>query len=220
MDEARGSGVERHESRHDGFVPAAGLSSAAADAIERHVERYLGPVEYVLHEFVSHLVEAHVLVTGPTADRPYRSLVTAGMSGRPMTVPDGVNPFAEVMTTVPAAWSPSPEDWPVRVLKQVARLPHEYGTWVGEWHSLPNGEPYTPDTPFAGVVVAPMVTVAPEARVIHVGDGTAIDLLALVPLHPAEVALKVDRGTQALVEVLDEGGVTELLDPDRPSLLD
>ncbi|MQA64140.1 MAG: hypothetical protein GEU86_22400 [Actinophytocola sp.] len=40
--------------------------------------------------------------------------------------------------------------WPVDVLKRVARLPHEYATWIGEWHSVPNGDPampYAPDTP-------------------------------------------------------------------------
>ncbi|MGC4750440.1 suppressor of fused domain protein [Micromonospora sp. DT201] len=73
------------------------------------------------------------------------------------------------------------------------------------------------NTPFAGVVITPMLHVPAEARTIEVGDGTRIALLALIPLHPEEVAVKVDRGTNALIEVLDRGRVTELLDPDRPS---
>ncbi|WP_327003403.1 suppressor of fused domain protein [Dactylosporangium sp. NBC_01737] len=44
-----------------------------------------------------------------------------------------------------------------------------------------------------------------------------IDLLALVPLHADEMAVKVRRGTDALIDVLDRGGVNELLDPSRPS---
>lgn len=101
----------------------------------------------------------------------------------------------------------------------LARLPHEYGTWIGEWHSVPNGDPaqpYATDTPFAGVVVTPMLRVPPEARTIDVG-GIRIALLALIPLHPEEMAIKVERGTDALIEVLDRGRVTELLDPRRPS---
>ncbi|MGY4908204.1 suppressor of fused domain protein [Micromonospora aurantiaca (nom. illeg.)] len=72
-------------------------------------------------------------------------------------------------------------------------------------------------TPFAGVVVAPMLRVPPEARTIDVGGGIRIALLALIPLHPEEIAVKVERGTDALIEVLDRGRITELLDPRRPS---
>jgi hypothetical protein len=106
------------------------------------------------------------------------------------------------------------------MLKQVARLPHDYGTWIGEWHSVPNGdpaEPYAAGTPFAGVVVTPMLLTPPEARVIEVDGNTRIDLFAVVPLHPAEVTLKIALGTDELISALDHGGVNELLDPARPS---
>ena len=80
--------------------------------------------------------------------------------------------------------------WPVRLLKMVARLPHEYSTWIGAWHSVPNGDPakpYAPGTPFTGVVVTPVVNCPPEARAITTGSGKEISLLAFVPLHPAEM---------------------------------
>ncbi|MEU4679934.1 suppressor of fused domain protein [Micromonospora sp. NPDC023737] len=230
MDEPRGSGVLRHQPLHEGFVPARGPQQTFAEAIDRHIEEHFGPVEFVYHEIASHLVGVHVLVVGPTEERPYRTLITTGMSDLPMTVPDGhdISPYAELMLSLPPDWPLTErtglgEDstgWPVRVLKEIARLPHEYGTWIGEWHSVPNGDPaqpYTAGTPFAGVVVTPMLRVAPDARTIEVPDGSRIALLALIPLHPGEVAVKVERGTPALIEVLDRGRVTELLDPDRPS---
>ncbi|MFC0506688.1 suppressor of fused domain protein [Micromonospora costi] len=211
-------------------MPAQGPREWFAEAIDRHIEEHFGPVEFVYHEIASHLVGVHVYVVAPTEARPYRTLVTSGMSELPMTVPEGhdISPYAELMLCLPADWplgkaaglDGDPAGWPVRVLKQVARLPHEYGTWIGEWHSVPNGDPaqpYAPGTPFAGVVVTPMLRVPAEARTIAVGDGTQISLLALVPLHPQEVAVKVERGTDALIEVLDRGQVTELLEPQRPS---
>jgi hypothetical protein len=228
-DEVSGAGILRHEPLYDGFVAAQGQRPEVADAIDRHIAEHFGEVAFVLHEFASHLVGVHVCVIAPTGSRPYQTLITSGMSERPMTVPDGhgISPYAELMLCLPADWPltrDGPRDdrhwWPVHMLKQVARLPHEYGTWIGQWHSVPNGEPaqpYAPGTPFAGVVVTPMLTARPEAGTIDVGDGTRIELLALVPLHPDEIAVKVERGTDALVEILDRGGVTELLDPQRPS---
>ncbi|MEU8091635.1 suppressor of fused domain protein [Micromonospora chalcea] len=151
----------------------------------------------------------HVHVVAPTEERPHRTLITSGMSELPMTVPEGhdISPYAELMLSLPADW-PLTEvaglgdetGWPLRILKQVARLPQEYGTWIGEWHSVPNGDPaqpYATDTPFAGVVVTPMLRVPPEARTIDVGGGIRIALLALIPLHPEEIAVKVERGTNA-----------------------
>ncbi|RKN16555.1 suppressor of fused domain protein [Micromonospora musae] len=230
MDEPRGSGVLRHQSLHDGFVAAQGPRQGFAEAIDRHIEEHFGPVEFVYHEIASHLVGVHVYVVGPTEERPYRTLITSGMSDLPMTVPDGhdISRYAELMLSLPADWpltevtglNEEPTGWPVRLIKEIARLPHEYGSWIGEWHSVPNGDPaqpYATGTPFAGVVVTPMLRVPAEARAIEVPDGSRIELLALIPLHPDEVAVKIERGTNALIEILDRGRVTELLDPDRPS---
>ncbi|WP_203706600.1 suppressor of fused domain protein [Asanoa iriomotensis] len=229
MDEPRGSGVLRHQALHEGFVAARGPQHGFAEAIDRHIDQYFGPVEFVYHEFASHLVGVHIYVVAPTEERPYRTLVTSGMSELPMTVPagHGISPYAELMISLPDDWPLTegsglgePAGWPLRLLKQIARLPHEYGTWIGEWHSVPNGdpaEPYDADTAFAGVVVTPMLRVAPEARTIEVGNGARIALHALIPLHPDELAVKLERGTDALIEVLDRGRLTELLDPRRPS---
>ncbi|MDG4772987.1 suppressor of fused domain protein [Solwaraspora sp. WMMD792] len=58
---------------------------------------------------------------------------------------------------------------------------------------------------------------SPDARTIAVPDGSRIALLAVVPLHADEMAVKIEHGTDALIEILDRGGVTELLDPQRSS---
>jgi hypothetical protein len=219
----------RHESLHDGFVAATGQRPEFADAIDRHIAEYFGPVEFVLHEMVSHLVGVHVYVVAPTEKRPFRTLITSGMSDLPMTVPagHGISPYAELVICLPAGWpitgdwmNDDRHSWPIWLLKQVARLPHQYGTWVGEWHSMPNGDPAQPydrSTPFAAVVVTPMLTTGPEARVIEVPGGERINLLALVPLHPDELAVKLEHGTDALIELLDRGRVHEVLDPARGS---
>lgn len=230
MEEPSGSGLLRHQPLYDGFVPSQGSQESFAEAIDRHIKEHFGPVEFVYHEIGSHLVGVHVYVVAPTEQRPYRTFVTSGMSELPMTVPEGhgISPYAELMLCLPADWplgrmigtAEDPASWPVRILKRIARLPHEYGTWIGEWHSVPNGdpaEPYSADSPFAGVVVTPMLRAAPEARSITVDDDVRIELLALIPLHPEELTVKLERGTDALIGVLDRGNVTELLEPDRPS---
>jgi hypothetical protein len=225
----RGSGVTRYPARDRAWEPATESEPDTAEAIERHIERYFGSPGWVWHELASDLVHIDVHVVEPSPTRPYNTLVTSGMSDLPMTVPDGADcgHYAELMMCLPPDWPLTQEAfgddsayWPVRLLKMVARLPHEYDTWIAAWHSVPNGDPatpYAPDSPFVGTLVAPMVTCEPEARTITTDAGKEISLLALVPLHPAEMQLKLTEGTNALIEALDRGNVSELLDPARPS---
>jgi hypothetical protein len=225
----RGSGIVRYSARDRAWTPAVESERDTVEAIERHIERHFGPIAFVWHELASDLVHIDVHMVEPNPAHPYTTLVTSGMSDLPMTVPVGAgcSRYAELMMCLPADW-PLTENafrdetayWPVRLLKTVARLPHEYNTWIAAWHSVPNGDPATPyasETPFVGVVVAPMVNCVPEARTITTDTGKDISLLALVPLHPAEVQLKLTEGTDALIAALDRGGVSEVLDPARSS---
>src|SRR5262245_19498833 len=59
------------------------------EAISRHIERHLGEYPTVFHEIVSHLVHIDVHFVAPNTQRPYHTLITSGMSDRPMTVPEG-----------------------------------------------------------------------------------------------------------------------------------
>ena len=43
--------------------------------------------------------------------------------------------------------------WPYRMLKELARLPHEFDTFLWKGHTVPNGDPpqpYGPNTPAVG----------------------------------------------------------------------
>ena len=131
-----------------------------ADAIGKHVVEHVGPVTNVFHEVNPNIVHVDVLVVGPHEERPYHTLVTCGMSERPMRVPIegpedlGLIPelrYAELMLCLPPDWSLDPATftdesnyWPIRWLKRLARLPHQHGSWLSIGHTIPNGDPPHP----------------------------------------------------------------------------
>lgn len=202
-------------------------------AIDRHVERFIGPVETVQHEIVSDLIHVDIHVVPATADRPFHALVTSGMSDRPMRIPDElrgeVPDFAELMILLPPVWPLDQDDWkderhywPIRQLKILARLPHEYDTWLGAWHSMPNGDPaqpFAPDTDFCAVMLAPPIRFPDEFRTIRADDGREIGLFAVLPLLPDEIEAKVTLGVDALLDAFEKHDITELFDPHRSSSL-
>ena len=210
--------------------PSTVLPPADADRmrlIADHIEEQLGPIDYVFHELVSEYVHIDVHRIPPQKNRPYYTLVTSGMSEQPMTVPNGAESlrFAELMICLPPNWPLSMEDfrdernyWPIRLLKVLARLPHEFRTWLGMSHSVPNGEPprpYAPDTKFSSAVLVPPLTCPDAFRTFQLDEDQTIHFYAVLPLYPEELECKLQQGMNVLIDRLDSARVTELVNPRR-----
>jgi Suppressor of fused protein (SUFU) len=223
-----GSRVERHEPRDRALEPAAG-DPDLIDALTAHMQRHLGDEGDAFHELVSDIVHVDLLRNGPTEELPFQTLMTCGMSERPMTTPPELPEwrYAELMLRLPPEWPTDQEAledesnyWPLRLLKRLARFPHEYGTWLGFGHTVPNGdppEPFAPDTELCGAILLPPV-LGPDGFERVEAAGREINVLAVIPLHADEMDLKLDRGSDELIDRLDDADLSELLDPSRPSV--
>ena len=101
--------------------------------ISRHVCRCVGKIDVVFHEIVSDDLHIDVHHVRSSWRRRFELLVTSGMSERPMSVPDESEcPYAELAILLPRAWPLNEEAfrnedhyWPIRLLKFLARFPHE-----------------------------------------------------------------------------------------------
>ena len=222
-----GAKILRHAASEGEGLRAA--AHADDERIAAHLEATIGPIEMVFHELVSDLVHVDVHWIKATAARPFHVLVTSGMSARPMTVPEGSGAprFAELMALLPAdwpmtqeAWSDERWYWPVRWLKLLARLPHEYRTWLGSGHTIPNGDPpqpFGPGTSMVCMMVMKSISLPMEARSTTLSDGSPLELYALYPLHPEEMQLKLAAGMDALLDAFDAARVPDVIVANRPS---
>ncbi len=236
-----GTPILRHfESDNPEALFEMGQQSPFAEQIEAHVERHIGPIANVFHEIVSPTVHVDVLCVRPTEARPFHTLVTCGMSARPMKVPPEVQSqlgfdarFAELLICLPPAWKLNQDSfkaeenyWPIRWLKTLARLPHEYNTWLGHGHTVPNGDPPHPfarNTRLCCAMLAAPLSLEEEAHTLRAEDASGheapISFFAMQTLHADEVAFKLKSGGSALFELLDEHNVGDLLDIARPSVV-
>lgn len=224
--------ILRHEARERSPQPAM-ADPASVELIADHIEKHIGKIDGVYHELVSDLVHVDINHVPPTADRPYHTFVTSGMSDQPMHLPaeaveSGCSQYAEVMLCLPADWRTSDKDfedeswyWPIHWLKILARLPHEYSTWLGVGHTVPNGdpaEPFAPNTRLCCVVLLPPLKPGPEFRRLKTPDGRSIEFLGVVPMYPEEVDFKLKFGAELLLERFNLGEVSELLDVKRANV--
>lgn len=224
-----GNPIFRHQERTKEFELATG-DEGNIEQIGDHIAKYCGKVEMVFHELISDLVHIDIHWVQPTPQRPYHTLVTSGMSDRPMAVPQGVpqGRFAELMISLPANWPLTEEAfadeanyWPVRWLKILARFPHEYDTWLSWGHTLPNGdppEPYADNTKLCCAILLSPVMVGEGFAELKIDAEKTIHFYSFVPLYAEEVAFKLQQGADPLVERFAKHRVTELLNINRPNV--
>jgi hypothetical protein len=220
--------IVRHQNI-ESWLPASGSSSL--EAISAHIATHLGKVDTVLHEIASSLVHVDVHIVKPSAKFPYIRLVTSGMSDLPMNVPTelDVPKFLELMVTLPPDWKVDPESlkdekwyWPVRLLKVLARFPHQYTTWLGYGHTIPNEDPpkpYAQNTRLCCALILPSPTVPEKFINLEVFPEKSIYFLAVLPLYADEMRLKLEKGGQVFLEKLVAAGITDLINPDRPAIV-
>ncbi|MCI5054689.1 MAG: suppressor of fused domain protein [Flavobacteriales bacterium] len=204
------------------------------EEISDHIEKYIGKIEFVYHELISPLVHIDIHVVLPTPERNFYTLVTSGMSDRAMNIPSKELKgweYAELMLCLPPEWNIKQEMleeeenyWPIRMLKFMARFPHEYNTWLSFGHTIPNGNPPDPfnddvDYTCALVNFPAMVNDVEKFFELKINDEKTIKFFGLMPIFESEMNFKLEKGTDALNELFDQHFVTELIDKKRKSVV-
>lgn len=166
----------------------------------------------------------------PSADRPWTTLYTEGMSDRPL--PSSDDERIELIVCCPVGWFEDdqggpvqttrrdPGDWLIELVEWIMELPWRLDQPIGLGSLLLNGEPPVPwadPTTSCGVVVSAVKTLPDHARQV-LGDGPPIQLLGLILLYADELDYADEHGVDALLARLDEHGIDERVDLDRRSV--
>lgn len=226
--------------RHEEEAEAGELSTLTAgqmSAIEKHVEKHVGAFEKVVHEIMSERVHLDLIPVGPSKKRPFHAYVTMGMSARAMEVPEGyeVPARAELVVVLPASWKTDEKSlarkderwwWPIRGLKECAKLPSSYGTFLDYGHTVgssENGETMAAGCPFVSWMVAPLLCF--DAKMMELKskkwEEGMVRFMQIIPLTEAELAYKLEHGLGGLFEKFEAAGIdpSELCDVGRGSVV-
>lgn len=228
-----GSPIYRYENAvPEPFRPATG-NEQAIEAISSHLEQHVGPITRVLHEIISDKVHLDVHIVAPSQAFPFYTLVTSGMSDLPMNVADSPKSpaYVELCMLLPSTW-PLPDVgqadvaldddayWPIGWLKYMARFPHEYCTWLGFGHTMPNGEPaepYATNTKLCCMLLLPSISLPKAFHELRVNDEKTIHFYCLYSIYKEEMELKMKKGVDALLDKFDKFGISDVLDVSRPN---
>jgi hypothetical protein len=221
-----GAPIYRYKSNDSQWIPP-NMEDSYMEAITAHIEKHIGPVKTVWHEILSTIVHIDVHQIEPTAERPYWTLVTTGMSDLPMSAPPQYHDwaYAELMICLPKEWKMTETDfkderyyWPVRCLKYLALFPHQYKTWLSWGHTIPTGDPAMPihdSVPFNCLMLGCPVTVSTDFWTLPVRDDKKIHFFSVIPLYPGEMELKLKKGAEELAKRFARHKISEIVNPMR-----
>jgi len=234
-----GSNLITHKRRKDSGIPAADDRVLAA-CMEDFMRAKVGEASTVQHEIESRFVHIDVHLIPPAVGRDHWVLFTTGMSALPMTFPPEASCMcgkcpdrAELVMGLPASWF-TPDDvacggrvdpkryWPIRIMKDLARLPHECCTFLEWGHTVGNGDPpkrYTRERLFKGALLLSPVGIFRGLARAPTPNGKPIDVLGVLPIFKDEMTFKLNHGLDALLDRFVERGVTAVFDPDRRSVM-
>ena len=209
----------------DPLTPAGGTPHT--DEIGKHVTKYIGEVATVYHELVSTYVHIDVYWVKPTDEHPFHTLVTSGMSDLPMNTSESARERSrvELCLSLPRQWpveqALNHEEmegdpyWPVWWLKFLARFPHQYNSWLGQGHTIPDGsQPFVSYSRFCSFMLFPPMLFDEGFRQLKTNDYT-IYFYNLIPLYPEELDLKLNQGIDPLLGKLDEHRIADVWAVDR-----
>ncbi len=203
-------------------------------AVHAHVEKYLGRIATTLHELHSHYVHVDVHVVAPGPSRDFYTLVTSGMSAAPMRAQVGEESalvYAELMLCLPPDW---PIDlcngkmltrdatvvWPIELLVELARMPHEFDTWLAAGHTVSLERERVGFTRFRSALMLPPAAEPPafwKLPVVATGSPEReVNFLSVLLLDARETRFKLEHGLEELLVRLQDAQVSDLLEPYRP----
>src|SRR5439155_15899145 len=178
----------------------------------------------------------NICVARPTEERKYYLVITDGMAGQAMTIPEGekIAKYAELLLCLPSDWQlqiapdvePGEEDpsfeWPIACLQQVVAYVSTEATYVAPGHTVAftdPPEPFAAATRLCALLVREPRLVPSGFETLKLGKKQLIHFYAVVPIYEDELRLHREKGPGALESLLEQHGVTELLDVQRPSVV-
>ncbi|GHT22407.1 hypothetical protein FACS189430_04140 [Bacteroidia bacterium] len=204
------------------------------ETLENHLDKFFKKDEMVVfHEMLSLDFHLDVFFITPKED-DYNLLLTSGMSILEMQVPESISNkedyrFAELMLILPKEISfdkviaaDKNNGWIVDMLKETARFPHHYDTFLSEGHSLQataDLQPYSEFTKFAACVILPSVTFDADFTEIQSPNGL-INIYSLFPLYKNELEYKLQNGYNKFLDLLINADAKEIFDNNRKNLLE
>jgi hypothetical protein len=184
------------------------------DLLDCYIINKIGSYNDVIHEIVSPDIHVDIIPIPPMKGKEYYTLVTMGMGAYRMKVPPhyAKSKFnrAELAIRLPKDWDIYSDKeewyWPIRLLKELARMPLTEKSWLGYGHSIDYGTPITDNTELCAVVLDFLFDGDEEPLRLSNGDGVL--MYNVIPIYREEMEFKKANSADVLFDRLGKDEIT------------
>lgn len=219
----------KKNSKNESIKPKYVYDKKDLKEVDDYIAKTFGNFYEVFHEIVSPDIHLDVCFVPPTDEEPFYKLVTLGAGAYEMNVPDRWKDCnlqrAEYVMYVPKEWNLKSDDmkdyWPIKVLKDVARLPIICDTWLTFNHTVQAdeyGNPYAPNARFNSVVLDFCENRYGDVR-LETSSGKTIQFYQVIPLYPEELKYKMENPSARIFDMFAEQEIDcKVVDINRKAL--
>lgn len=205
-------------------------TEAELAAVQAHIRQNFGDFSQVINEVESPDICLKIVIIPPRPEHNYYTLVTMGMGAHRMNVPEDEPQAelerAELLINLPPDWPLADEAlleeahfWPVRLLRQIARLPIVDDTWLDWGHIVRNaGEPYAESTGLCSVLLLSPGVFGEPCYSCALPDGGLVNFYQLIPLYQEELDFALENGMDRFLEQAPDE-LLEVIWPKRPNII-
>ena len=196
------------------------------DEVVECIKEDYGDFQNVLHEVVSTDIHLDVALIPPQEDRDYYTLCTIGAGAyrmeieRDIRIEHHLSEHSEYIMYLPSDWKLDEESlndeanyWPIRLLKNTARLPLLTDSWftIGHTTGTEEGLPYSEEYPYnSAILTYPAPFVATRENKCNLSSGKTILFHHILPITQEELEFKNENGTEALLKRIFPKGCDEM----------
>lgn len=196
------------------------------DEVVECIKEDYGDFQNVLHEVVSTDIHLDVALIPPQEDRDYYTLCTIGAGAyrmeieRDIRIEHHLSEHSEYIMYLPSDWKLDEESlndeanyWPIRLLKNTARLPLLTDSWftIGHTTGTEEGMPYSEEYPYnSAILTYPAPLVATRENKCNLSSGKTVLFHHILPITQEELEFKNENGTEALLKRIFPKGCDEM----------
>lgn len=182
------------------------LSKVDKDILDEHILNNFGKYRII---FNAERYEVLHIAPDPERGFNFNLLLTKGLSGRKINVPEGVDELAnsriEIALCLPAEWEFSNTEgyniWPLITLCDLVNYVLTTDEFIGFGYTFSKDKPIHSSTSFTGGMLTAMGGYEHKAQEVKLSDNSLVHFFELVFLYPMEVAYRNTHSAQDLLEL-------------------
>lgn len=197
--------------------------------ILNHINKYFGETTLIIPPITNSLMPISTVVIAPTKKDNFYKLITVGIGSYKANVPQELEALKLNRFELVAYLPPDTDvfnvdfknSWICNYMQLLGNMTVYEDTWLGLGHTVSNGDPFSENIGFNGVILDNVHNVNERACECGLPNGDIVSFYQFIPLYEEEMMFKINNDCESLFQLFKKkfgDGYIGIIDVSRPNL--